>query len=165
MGCQREHGADTVAAEAGLPSNLRSHQFFYQKEKASSGFCLPLSVALIQKCLFASYRRDNSSLCVPDFDKRSVSQNDTAVSPRQFQLVNFDLIMNDLYTPRTQDNFLTFSNEYNHLQVYKHFPLQFALFLLLTKYSQVSPKSKFLHRQCVIRLNCCITEHISFHYF
>lgn len=92
---------------------------FDQKEKASSGFCPPPVVTTIQKCPFASYRRDNSSLRLPDFDKHSVSQNDTTALPRQFRLVNFDLIVNDLYTPRTQDNFLAFSNKYNHLQVYK----------------------------------------------
>jgi len=104
---------------------------FHQEEQDNRGFCPLLTVAIIQKPLFASYYRDNSSLCVPHFDKHSVSQNDTMVLQRQLQLVNSDLIMNDLYMPRIQDNFLTFSN--NDLHTYKHFPLQFALFLLLRK--------------------------------
>lgn len=67
----------------------------------------------VQKSLFTSHHKDNSYLCVPDFDKHSVSPNDTVVLSRQFQLVHFQLIMSDLYMLRTQDSILTFSNKHN----------------------------------------------------
>lgn len=101
--CQWEHGADTARAEACLPSNLCSLR------RKPHNFCLPQTAAIVQKPLFASYHRDNSALCALDFDKCSVSQNDTMVLPKQFQLVNFDLIVNDAHTLRIQHNFLTFS--------------------------------------------------------
>lgn len=68
---------------------------------------------MVQKSLFTSHHRDNSYLCVPDFDKHSISPNDTMVLSRQFQLVYFQLIVSDLYMLRTQDNILTSSNKYN----------------------------------------------------
>lgn len=95
---------------------------------------------------------------VPDFDKHSVSQNDTEVFPIQVHLVTFDLVMNDLYMSRTQYHFLTCILK--------------TLFPTICKVPATEKEelSSFEFqvlasaRMC-FRLNYGITKHMGFHYF